>query len=60
MKTVDMKAYQQVIEAELKKHFETDPTLKKIRAGEPVSDADLQALSLTGTDTKPECRAGRC
>lgn len=44
LKTVDMKAYQQIVEAELKKHFETDPTLKKIRAGEPVSEADLEAL----------------
>jgi type I restriction enzyme, R subunit len=44
LKSVDMKAYQQIIEAELKKHFETNPTLKKIRAGEPVSQTDLQAL----------------
>jgi type I restriction enzyme, R subunit len=39
-----MKAYQQIIEAELRKHFDTNPTLNKIRAGEPVSEADLQAL----------------
>ena len=44
LKTVDMKAYQQVVEAELKRHFETNPTLQKIRAGEAVSDADIQAL----------------
>lgn len=44
LKSVDMKAYQQIVEAELKRHFETDATLQKIRAGEPVSDADLQAL----------------
>ncbi|MEK8121662.1 DEAD/DEAH box helicase family protein [Methylocystis sp. IM4] len=44
LRTVDMKAYKQVVEAELRKHFESDPTLKKIRAGEPVSDADLGAL----------------
>ena len=43
-RTVDMKAYQQIVEAELKRHFDTDPTLKKIRAGEPVSEADIQAL----------------
>ena len=44
LKTVDMKAYKQIVEAELKKHFETDPTLKQIRAGEPVSEKDLEAL----------------
>lgn len=44
LKTVDMKAYQQIVETELKRHFDTNPTLKKIRAGEAVSDADIQAL----------------
>ena len=44
LKAVDMRAYHQIVEAELKKHFDTNPTLKKIRAGEPVSEADLNAL----------------
>ena len=44
LKTVDMKAYRQIVEAELKRHFDTNPTLQKIRAGEPVSEADLQVL----------------
>lgn len=44
LKSVEMRAYKQLIEAELKKHFDTDPTLKKIRAGEPVTEADLWAL----------------
>jgi type I restriction enzyme R subunit len=44
LETVDMKAYRQIIEAELRKHFETDPTLRKIRAGEPVSENDLEKL----------------
>lgn len=44
LKTVDMKAYQQIVEAELKRHFHTSPTLKKIRAGEAVSEADIKAL----------------
>ncbi|MDI9849547.1 DEAD/DEAH box helicase family protein [Rhodoblastus sp. 17X3] len=44
LKTVDMKAYQQIVEAELKRHFETNPTLKKIRVGEAVSEADINAL----------------
>jgi type I restriction enzyme, R subunit len=42
--TVDMKAYKQLVESELRKHFETNPVLKKIRAGEPVSHEDLQSL----------------
>ena len=44
LKSVDMKAYQKIIEVELKKHFETNPVLKKIRAGEPVSDHDINSL----------------
>lgn len=44
LKSVDMKAYRQVVEAELKRHFETNPTLKRIRAGEPVSETDLDKL----------------
>ena len=44
LKSVDMKAYQQIVEAELKKHFETNPTLQQIRAGEAVSESDLQVL----------------
>ncbi|TPL86793.1 DUF4145 domain-containing protein [Mesorhizobium sp. B2-3-14] len=44
LKTVDMKAYQQIVEAELKRHFDTNPTLKKIRVGEAVSGADIEAL----------------
>jgi type I restriction enzyme R subunit len=44
LKAVDMKAYRQVVEEELKRHFDTNPTLRKIRAGEPVSEADIQAL----------------
>lgn len=44
LKTVDMRAYREVVEAELRRHFETNPTLQKIRNGEPVAEADLQAL----------------
>ena len=44
LKTVDMKAYQQIIEMELKRHFDSNPTLQKIRAGVPVSEADIQTL----------------
>jgi hypothetical protein len=44
LKTIDMKAYHQIIETELRKHFVTDPTLMKISVGEPVSDRDLESL----------------
>lgn len=44
LKTVDMKAYQQIVEAELKRHFDTNPTLKKICAGEAYLHVDIQAL----------------
>lgn len=44
LKSVDMKAYQQIVEAELKKHFETNPVLRKIRAGEAVSDREIDSL----------------
>jgi type I restriction enzyme R subunit len=44
LKTVDMAAYEQLVEAELKKHFETNATLKKIRAGEAVTPEDLNAI----------------
>ena len=58
MRAVDMKAYHQVIEAELKRHFDTNPTLKKIRAVEPVSEADLNTLvSLILTQSPSASRA---
>jgi type I restriction enzyme R subunit len=44
LETVDMKAYRQIVETELRKHFETDPTLRKIRAGERVTEKDLELL----------------
>ena len=44
IKALDMKAYEQLVEAELKKHFETDPVLRKIRSGQPVSDREVDAL----------------
>jgi type I restriction enzyme R subunit len=58
LKTVDMKAYQQIVEAELSRHFDTNPTLKKIRAAEPVSEEDIQALvSLVLTQSAEANRA---
>jgi type I restriction enzyme R subunit len=51
-----MKAYQQVIEAELKKHFETNPVLKKIRSGEPVSDREIDVLVSLILTQNPDVR----
>lgn len=56
LKSVDMKAYQQVIEAELKKHFETNPVLKKIRRGEPVSDREIDVLVSLILTQNPDVR----
>ena len=42
--TVDMAAYKQLVETELRKHFDTNPTLVKIRAGEAVTREDLNAI----------------
>jgi type I restriction enzyme R subunit len=44
LKAIDMNAYQRIVETELRKHFDSDPTLKKIRAGDPVSEKDFEAL----------------
>nr|WP_272212337.1 helicase-related protein [Marinicella sp. W31]MDC2878252.1 helicase-related protein [Marinicella sp. W31] len=33
LKSVDMRAYHQIVESELKKHFDSNPVLRKIRAG---------------------------
>ncbi|MCP5414957.1 MAG: DEAD/DEAH box helicase family protein [Chromatiaceae bacterium] len=42
---VEMKAYRQQVEASLQALFDTDPTLKKIHAGEDVSEDELRALT---------------
>ena len=41
----DLAAYRKRVEETLTPLFETNPTLQKIRAGEPVTDADLNALN---------------
>ena len=43
--TVDMKAYRVKVEQALQALFETEPVLKKIRAGQPVAPAELEALN---------------
>jgi type I restriction enzyme R subunit len=42
--TVDMAAYKSIVEGELRKHFDTNSTLVKIRNGEPVTAEDLNAI----------------
>lgn len=44
LKSVHMKAYEKLVEAELRQHFDSNPTLRKIRSGHPVSNGDIQAL----------------
>ena len=44
LRTVEMEAYKHLVEDELKKHFETNPVLKKIRIGETVTKEDLESL----------------
>ncbi|MDE0159983.1 MAG: DEAD/DEAH box helicase family protein [Candidatus Dadabacteria bacterium] len=44
LRTVEMEAYKHLVEDELKKHFETNPVLKKIRTGETVTKEDLESL----------------
>ncbi|MGK7754936.1 MULTISPECIES: DEAD/DEAH box helicase family protein [unclassified Roseovarius] len=41
---VNMKAYRQVVEEELRKHFDENPTLQKISRGEAVSEGDIEKL----------------
>ena len=42
--SVDQAAYRKRVEEALRELFDEDPTLQKIRAGEPVSDGDLEKL----------------
>lgn len=56
LKSVDMKAYQQIVEAELKKHFETNLVIKKIRAGEAVSDREIDSLVSLVLNQHPDVR----
>ena len=45
LKEVDMAAYKRRVEEALRDMFTSNPTLQKIRAGEPVTDRDLNALT---------------
>jgi len=45
LKFADMPGYRKQVQAALLKVFDQNPTLQKIKAGEPVSAADLKALT---------------
>lgn len=45
IREVDASVYKKQVEEALTSLFDSNPTLKKIRAGEPVSSADLAALT---------------
>ncbi len=42
---LDLVEYRHRVEKVLREHFMTDPTLQRIRAGKPVCDEDLEALT---------------
>jgi type I restriction enzyme R subunit len=44
-KSIDMKAYEQQVEEALAQVMDSSPTLKKIRQGQPVTEADLNSLT---------------
>jgi type I restriction enzyme R subunit len=44
IRSIDLAAYRARVEQALGELFATDPTLRKIRAGQPVSQGDLDAL----------------
>ncbi|PNU18527.1 restriction endonuclease subunit R [Geothermobacter hydrogeniphilus] len=45
IREVDMTVYKKQVEEALREHFDTSPTLQKIRNGQPVSEADLNSLA---------------
>lgn len=45
IQTVDYEIYRQEVEKSLQPLFESDPVLQKVRAGEPVTEAELNALN---------------
>jgi len=53
---VDMKLYQQQVEQALHELFESDPTLRKIRRGEPVTEEELEKLTSLVLTQHPEIR----
>lgn len=56
LKSVDMRAYHQIVESELKKHFDSNPVLRKIRAGETVSNKEMDSLVSLILTQNPDVR----
>jgi type I restriction enzyme R subunit len=54
--SVDMKVYQQQVEQALRDLFETDPTLRKIRRGEAVTEQELERLTSLVLIQHPDVR----
>ena len=54
--SVDMKVYQQQVEQALRELFETDPTLRKIRRGELVTEQELESLTSLVLIQHPDVR----
>lgn len=52
--SVDMKAYRAKIEQALQDLFDTDPVLKKIRGGAPVTPTELDALNALMHTSHPD------
>ncbi len=56
MTSVDMKVYEQQVEAALKDLFDSEPVLKKIRRGEAVTETELQGLTALILTQNPDVR----
>ena len=56
---LQLAAYRNRVEKVLRDLFETNETLQRIKPGQPVSEADLEALTLAGADAGPDARPAR-
>lgn len=54
MKSIDMKAYEKQVEEALQKAIDASPVLKKIRLGQPVTEAELSSLTSLILTQNPE------
>jgi len=45
IREVDMSVYKKQVEEALREHFDSNPTLRKIRSGQTVSESDLNSLA---------------
>lgn len=54
VREIDMSVYKKQVEEALRELFDTSAVLQKIRAGQPVSEADLQTLNSLVLTSHPE------